>query len=238
MAKGKLTGYDLSRQWFAMAWERHDVTANHTSLYLFLCHLWNKIGQPETFQITSTECMRGMSAKSYNTYKRTLDFLKEMGCIKLIKQSRNQYQCSAIALVKFDKAPDKALDKALATFIKPLNNETIKDEIVADVDGENLFDGFRAECLDEFHQRWRDDFCYTCGDELEALPKILTDFNAHARALVKEIPNLKEYKRYALSWRKNQKSRIININGNTKGNSDKVPDRYAAGKQDYSNTSF
>lgn len=127
----KLTGYDLSRQWFEMIWETPKITANHTALYLWLCEIWNRLGQPKNFQITSTECMAGMCVKSYNTYKKTFDDLKEMGCINLIKQSTNQYQCNVIELLKFDKAPDKALNKAqvkarnkaLETFIKPENPE-------------------------------------------------------------------------------------------------------------------
>lgn len=123
----KLTGYDLTRQWFEMVWEHPEITSNHTALYLGLGEIWNRIGQPSEFQITSTECMKTMSARSYNTFKKIFDDLIKMGCIKLIKQSRNQYQCNVIALLKFDKAPDKALNKAqvkarnkaLETFIKP-----------------------------------------------------------------------------------------------------------------------
>lgn len=110
---GKLTGYDLSRQWFEMVWETPELTANHTALYMLLCHIWNKLGQPDRFQITSTECMKGMGVKSYKTYKKTFDELVEMGCINLLKQSSNQYQCNVIGMVKFDKAPAKALTKAL-----------------------------------------------------------------------------------------------------------------------------
>lgn len=109
----KLTGYDLTRQWFEMVWEVPELTANHTALYMLFCHLWNKLGQPERFQITSTECMKGMGVKSYKTYKKTFDELVEMGCINLLKQSSNQYQCNVVGMVKFDKAPAKALTKAL-----------------------------------------------------------------------------------------------------------------------------
>lgn len=127
----KLTGYDLSRQWFEMVWETPELTANHTALYMLLCHLWNKLGQPERFQITSTECMKGMGVKSYKTYKKTFDELVEMGCINLLKQSSNQYQCNVIGMVKFDKAPAKALTKALTNShakASPIFKETSNQE--------------------------------------------------------------------------------------------------------------
>lgn len=130
---GKLTGYDLSRQWFEMVWETPELTSNHTALYMWLCELWNRLGQPERFQITSTECIKGMGVRNYKTYKRAFDDLIEMGCLKLLRQSKNQYQCNVIAMVKFDKAPTKALGKADAKaptkaspiFIKPENTEPI-----------------------------------------------------------------------------------------------------------------
>lgn len=154
----KITGYELTRQWFDMVWERTDITSNDTALYLWLCEIWNRIGHPESFQITAKECMQGMSANSYNTFKKSFDKLKEMGCYNLIKQSSNQYQCNVIALLKFDKAPAKALNKApikartkaSETFIKqvnpePLNPEPIKDKTYADCIG--LYNNFCLEKL-------------------------------------------------------------------------------------------
>jgi hypothetical protein len=42
-----------------------------------------------------------------------LNDLVEFGFIKLIEKSKNQYSSNIIALLNFDKAPDKALDKAM-----------------------------------------------------------------------------------------------------------------------------
>lgn len=51
--------------------------------------------------------------RSYNTYINTLNDLIEFGFIKLIEKSKNQFSSNIIALSKFNKAHDKALDKAL-----------------------------------------------------------------------------------------------------------------------------
>lgn len=114
----KPNGYDLSRRWFAFAFENCDkVTANHTALYLFLCEINNRLGWAFQFQITSTECMAGMSARSHNTYIKVFKDLTEWGFVVLVKKSTNQHQCNIIALSKFDKPLDGALDKALANHL-------------------------------------------------------------------------------------------------------------------------
>jgi len=51
--------------------------------------------------------------RSYNTYINTLNDLVDFGFIKLVEKSKNQYSSNIIALSKNDKAPNKALDKAL-----------------------------------------------------------------------------------------------------------------------------
>src|SRR5438046_1177818 len=110
----KVNGYSFSRTWFDFAFENSDVvSSNHTALFMWLCEINNRLGWCPQFQITAGECMTGMSCRSYKTYKRTLDELIEWGFIKLIRQSKNQYQCNVIALVNFTKAHTKAQAKAL-----------------------------------------------------------------------------------------------------------------------------
>lgn len=152
--KKELTGYDLSRQWFAFLWDNPSkVTANDTALYFFLCQLWNQLGQPNEFQVTAKECQTGMSANSYNTFKKSFDKLKEMGCLKLIKQSTNQYQCNVIALSKIDIAEYKALNKAMYkasdTFIKPLTINLKPIIIKENIPEQNIFLDYCKEVLNE-----------------------------------------------------------------------------------------
>lgn len=178
----KLTGYDLSRQWFEMIWENPELTANHTSLYFWLCEIWNRLGKPERFQITSSECMAGMLVKTYKTYKKCFDDLIKMGCINLLKQSTNQYQCNVIALVKFDKAPTKALSKARVKaqskskpiFIKPINPEPLTNKTYADCIG--LYNSF---CLKKLNVSAKID-----GAQGNAMKSII--------AYLSSIPKIKE----------------------------------------------
>lgn len=107
-------GYELSRQWFDWSFENPDkATANHCALYMWLIEINNRLGWVDKFQITSTECMQGMCCKSYKTYKKCFDDLVEWNFVTITTQSKNQYQCNIIALVKNTKAHTKALTKAL-----------------------------------------------------------------------------------------------------------------------------
>ena len=74
--------------------------------------------------------------RSYNTYINTLNDLVEFGFIKLIEKSKNQYSSNIIALSNFDKAHDKALDKALIKHgtkqresIDSINKQETKEQI-------------------------------------------------------------------------------------------------------------
>lgn len=126
----KKNGYELSRAWFDFAFENPDkVSSNHTALYLWLCEINNRLGWTENFQITVSECMMGMSCKSYNTYKKCLENLIDFGFVKMVKRSVNQHQCNVIALSKIDKAPNKALDKALIKHLTKQSERTIQPTV-------------------------------------------------------------------------------------------------------------
>jgi hypothetical protein len=57
--------------------------------------------------------MEATGIKSYNTYINSLNDLVDWGFIKMIEKSKNQHSSNVVALSKFDKALNKALDKAL-----------------------------------------------------------------------------------------------------------------------------
>lgn len=109
-----MNGYELSRNWFDWAFENPDInTPTHTALYLWAVEKWNRMSQKEKFGFPSSEAMEVLSIKSYNTYKKVFNDLVEIGAIKLIQESKNQYSANIIALSNFDKAHDKALAKHL-----------------------------------------------------------------------------------------------------------------------------
>jgi len=110
----KITGYELSRNWFDFCFENPEkIKPNHTALYFFAIEHYNRLGGKEKFGFPTTMAMEAIGIKSYNTYIKTLNDLVEFGALKMIERSRNQYSANIIAISKFNKALDKALDKAL-----------------------------------------------------------------------------------------------------------------------------
>lgn len=110
----KINGYSLSRQWFDFADDNPEkIKPAHGILWHYLIELNNKVNWKEKFGLPTVCSMEALGIKSYNTYKATLDDLIEFGFIKLITKSQNQYTSNIVALSNFNKAPYKALDKAL-----------------------------------------------------------------------------------------------------------------------------
>jgi hypothetical protein len=169
----KNNGYGLSRQWFDFAFENCTrVTSNHTALYMFLIEINNRLGWIDTFQITSTECMCGMSCKSHNTYIKTFNDLVQWGFVKVVVKSKNQYQCNIIALSKFDEALDKALDKALAkhltehlTYSKTINHKPKTINIIEP----NKFD---SDSVDGFSNYSKNENAIPSAEEISEKKKV------------------------------------------------------------------
>lgn len=101
MAKenNKPNSYIYHRQWFNFQHENMDhVKTNHIALYLYIVEINNRLAWVKHFGITMRECMDGMRCKSRTTYSNTLHDLINWGFIKIVKPSKNQYQCNVIAL--------------------------------------------------------------------------------------------------------------------------------------------
>jgi hypothetical protein len=109
-----MNSYDLSRKWFDWTFENPErINPNHTALYFFIIEHCNRLGWKEKFGLPTTMAKEAIGIRSYNTYINTLNDLVEFGFVKLIEKSKNQYSSNIVALSNFDKAHDKALDKAL-----------------------------------------------------------------------------------------------------------------------------
>lgn len=109
-----MNGYELSRIWFDWCFVNPDkISPNHSALYFFCIEHCNRLGWKDKFGLPTTMAMEAIGIKSYNTYKKTLTELVDFGFIKMIQLSKNQYSANIVALSNFNKAVDKALDKAL-----------------------------------------------------------------------------------------------------------------------------
>jgi len=109
-----MNSYELSRKWFDWCYENPEkISPNHSALYFFIIEHCNRLGWKQKFGLPTTMAKEAIGIRSYNTYITTLNNLVEFGFIELIEKSKNQYSSNIIALSNFDKAHDKALDKAL-----------------------------------------------------------------------------------------------------------------------------
>jgi hypothetical protein len=176
-----MTGYELSRNWFNWAFENKDAKVQHTALYLWIVELNNRLGWKKEFAIPTIDTMEGLSIGNKSTYLSALKDLKHWGFIKIIKESKNQYQACIISLCHYenDTAQVTALDTALimpyrnspsidtsidtsigvsiAPIDKPINKETIKPvnkEKIEKFDVEKYLieQGISIELIKEFIQ--------------------------------------------------------------------------------------
>lgn len=124
-------GYYFTKIWFDFACQNPDkVTPSHTAMYLWFVELNNRMGWAEKFASPASQAMQYTGMKSYNTYKKIFDELVDMGFILVITQSKNQFTACIIALSKFDKAHNKALDRA-----KPkMPHQNLKEQLPKQVE--------------------------------------------------------------------------------------------------------
>lgn len=135
-----MNGYELTRNWFNFAFDKKEAKSHHTALYCWTVELNNRLGWKKEFGIPTQDTMEGLSIGNKQTYLSALKDLQSWGFIKIIKESKNQYQACIISLRhnESDTALVSALDTALVSaqgvgigvstvpIDKPLNKETSK----------------------------------------------------------------------------------------------------------------
>lgn len=130
--------YSLSRNFWDYSFENPDmIKPNHAAIYFFAIEHCNRLGWKEKFGLPTTMVMEAVGIKNYKTYHNTLMDLTEIGFIKLIEKSKNQYSANVIALVKFTKAPTKALDKALSNHNTKQSRKQIQSIDSIDIQSNN-----------------------------------------------------------------------------------------------------
>lgn len=107
--------YTLSRNYWDYSFENPDkLKPNHAAIYFFAIENCNRLGWKDKFGLPTTMTMEAVGIKNYKTYHSALMDLVDIGFIKLIEKSKNQYSANIIALVNNTKASTKALTKAMS----------------------------------------------------------------------------------------------------------------------------
>ena len=104
-----------------------------TAIYFYILNVANELRWKESFGLSSTQIISAVGVSNYKTYKKNLDVLVENGLIKIVVQSKNQYQCNIFALVKFTEASTKQSKSKTEAKKKQSesnahNHKTIKDD--------------------------------------------------------------------------------------------------------------
>lgn len=160
-----MNGYELSRKWFDWSFENPErINPNHTALYFFIIEHCNRLGWKEKFGLPTTMAKEAIGIRSYNTYINTLNDLVEFGFINLIEKSKNQYSSNIVALSNFNKAPDKALDKAMIKHVtkqgesnSSINKQETKKQITIEERKIKFYDSL-TEYVEEYPKQMLRDF--------------------------------------------------------------------------------
>lgn len=94
-----INGYALSRAWFAYVSENRDkVKPTHTSLFFWCVELWNKLGQPASFGLPTSEAQHHSCLSSHTTFATAINDLIDWGFISVKQKSKNQYTANVISV--------------------------------------------------------------------------------------------------------------------------------------------
>jgi hypothetical protein len=108
-----MKGYELSRVWFAYAYDRPEkFTPIDTALYFWIVEVFNRARWPEKIYLPSSQAMQHIGCKSYKAYINSFNKLEAEGFIIVAERSKNQYTANIIALVSEAKALTEASTKA------------------------------------------------------------------------------------------------------------------------------
>jgi hypothetical protein len=111
--ENKLTGYELSRNFFDWAFENPEkINPNHTAIYFFAIEHCNRLGWKTKFGFPSQMTMEALGIKKHQTYIKYFNDLVEWGFFILVEKSRNQYSANIISINNAMLKNGKALDKA------------------------------------------------------------------------------------------------------------------------------
>lgn len=126
MANDKLSGYELSRNFFDWCFENPElVKPTHIAIYFFAIEHCNRLGWKQKFGFPTQMTMDAIGIKNWRTYIKAFNDLCEWGFFELLEKSKNQYSANVIAIVKNTKAHTKALSKASQSHIQKQVNSIV-----------------------------------------------------------------------------------------------------------------
>lgn len=110
-----MTWYELSRRFFDFSFENYQCWVYHIALFMWIIELNNRLWWKKQFWLPTRDTMEWLGIGNKNTYYSTIKDLVSWWFIKIIQESKNQYQATIIEIccVKSEPALMTALDTAL-----------------------------------------------------------------------------------------------------------------------------
>ena len=98
----ELNGYELSKRFWAFAFNKPECKAIHAGIYFFMVDLNNRLGWKESFGLPNESVMEALSIGNRKTLYDALDDLKEWGLLKILSSAINQHTSRVVALCLYE----------------------------------------------------------------------------------------------------------------------------------------
>lgn len=92
-------GYTFSRAWYGFVSENRElVKPTHTALFFWIVELWNRLGQPKSFGLPTSEAQHHSCISSHTTFTTTITDLINWGFLVVNQKSKNQYSANIVSV--------------------------------------------------------------------------------------------------------------------------------------------
>lgn len=218
MNDDKLTGYELSRDFFEWCFENPDlIRPIHIAIYMFAIEHCNRLGWKPKFGFPTQMTMDAIGIKNWRTYITAFNDLCEWGFFKLIEKSKNQYSANVIAIVKNTKATTKALSKASQKHLQKQSNSIVDiDKLYNNITIKPYNQNSQNELTEKLKKYQNHLLKQTVSDRLgmnlcikpDAIKQVLSEFIETCYGEIVLKPNEYAVETYFIHWVKAKPNRV------------------------------
>lgn len=220
--------FQLLRDFWDFSFENPSkISTNHCALYCYIVNHSNRLGWKQEFGLPTNIAMEAVGIRSYKTYSKTLNDLIDLGFIKMIKKSQNQYSCNIVAMVNFTEANTKALDKAMLNQLSKQDESNYQSKysidniipntlnIIPKTEIKNKNQIYISELLES--ESWVETICMQNKIDVDGLKYWITAFDVKLKSELDSKNSKKDFASHFSRWLSgeiNNKSKVIDLNSN------------------------
>lgn len=115
--ENKKNGYSLTKQIFELAKTYpNSIRPGHIALYIWICELNNRLGwDHKVIGIPTIESMKMIGMRDRRFYRRVLTELDDLGLIRIVKLSPNQYVATQVEILLNESNLNSNADRATSS---------------------------------------------------------------------------------------------------------------------------